>query len=98
IVLFLFAMLLSTRYLHETLDVSIRLGLRQARLAAQLEQSRDVAEAALAERSRAEATLQAAEERSRIILQYSPIGILHYDSELVITYCNDSIARIIDLP
>lgn len=98
ILLFLGAMLLSTRYLHETLDVSIRLGLIQARLAAQLEQSRDVAEAALAERKRAEVTLQAAEERSRIILQYSPIGILHYNSELIITYCNDSIARIIDLP
>jgi diguanylate cyclase (GGDEF)-like protein/PAS domain S-box-containing protein len=98
IVVFLAAMLLSTRFLHETLDVSIRLGLKQARLAGQLEQARDAAEAALAERKRAEATLQAAEERSRLILQYSPIGILHYNSELIITYCNDSIARIIDVP
>ena len=95
--IFLAGMLLSARYLHETLDVSIRLGLEQGRLVAQLEQARDVAVAALAERKRAEATLQASEERSRIILQYSPIGILHYDNELVVTYCNDRIARILQV-
>lgn len=94
VLIFLGGMLLSARYLHETLDVSIRLGLKQGRQAAQLEQARDTAEAALAERQRAEATLQASEERSRIILQYSPTGILHYDNELVVTYCNDRIARI----
>ena len=95
--IFLAGMLLSARYLHEILDVSIRLGLEQGRLVAQLEQARDVAEAALAERKRAEATLQASEERSRIILQYSPIGILHYDNELVVTYCNDRVARILQV-
>jgi diguanylate cyclase (GGDEF)-like protein/PAS domain S-box-containing protein len=97
IVIFLAGILLSTRYLHETLDVSIRLGLKQGRLVAQLEQARDVAEAALAERKLAEVTLQASEERSRIILQYSPTGILHYNNELVVTYCNDSIARILQV-
>ncbi len=97
IIIFLGGMLLSARYLHEMLDVSIRLGLKQGRLVAQLEQARDAAEAALAERKRAEVTLQASEERSRIILQYSPTGILHYDNELVVTYCNDRIARILQM-
>jgi diguanylate cyclase (GGDEF)-like protein/PAS domain S-box-containing protein len=95
--IFLGGMLLSARYLHEMLEVSIRLGLKQGRLVAQLEQARDVAEAALAERKRAELTLQASEERSRIILQYSPTGILHYNNELVVTYCNDRIARILQM-
>jgi diguanylate cyclase (GGDEF)-like protein/PAS domain S-box-containing protein len=98
VVIFLAGMLLSARYLHEMLDVAIRLGLKQGRLAAQLEQARDAAEAALAERKRAEVTLQASEQRSRIILQYSPTGILHYNNELVITYCNDRIARILQVP
>src|SRR5579859_3278667 len=97
IVIFLAGILLSTRYLQETLDVSIRLGLTQGRLVAQLEQARDAGEAALAERKRAEVTLQASEERSRIILQYSPTGILHYNNELVVTYCNDSIAQILQV-
>jgi diguanylate cyclase (GGDEF)-like protein/PAS domain S-box-containing protein len=97
IVIFLAGILLSTRYLHEMLDVSIRLGLTQGRVAAQLEQARDTAEAALAERKRAEVTLQASEERSRIILQYSPTGIMHYNNELVVTYCNDSIARMLQV-
>ena len=95
--IFLAAMLLSARYLHEVLDVSIRMGLEQGQLAAQLKQARDVAEAALAERKRAEVTLQVSEERSRIILQYAPIGILHYDKDLGVTYCNDRIARILEV-
>jgi diguanylate cyclase (GGDEF)-like protein/PAS domain S-box-containing protein len=98
VVIFLAAVMLSARYLHEMLDVAIRLGLTQGRLAAQLEQARDIAEAALAERKHAVATLGASEERSRIILQYSPIGILHYNDELVITYCNDRISRILRIP
>jgi diguanylate cyclase (GGDEF)-like protein/PAS domain S-box-containing protein len=95
IAIFLVAVLLSARYLHQTLDVSIRLGLKQGSLVAQFEQARDAAEAALVERKRTEATLQASEERSRIILQHSPTGILHYNNELVVTYCNDSIVRIL---
>jgi diguanylate cyclase (GGDEF)-like protein/PAS domain S-box-containing protein len=96
--IFLAGVHLSARYLHETLDVSIRLGLEQGRLAGQLEQARDAAEAALAERKRAEVTLQASEERSRIILQHSPTGILHYSNDLVVTYCNDRIAQIFQVP
>ncbi len=97
ILIFLGGMMLSARYLHEVLEVSIRLGLTQGRLVAQVEQARDTAEAALAERKRAQATLQASEQRSRIILQHSPTGILHYDNDLVVTYCNDRIVHILRL-
>ncbi|SPE29302.1 Diguanylate cyclase/phosphodiesterase with PAS/PAC sensor(S) [Burkholderiales bacterium] len=97
-IVFLAAVLVSARYLHKTLDVSIRLGLEQRRLAANLERARDTAETALAERKRAEETLQASEERYRLILQHSPTGILHYDNDLVVSYCNDRLAQIIQVP
>ena len=98
ILIFMAGMMLSARYLHEMLDVSIRLGLTQGRLVKQLEQARDTAEAALTERKRTELTLQASEERSRIILQYSPTGILHYNDELIVTYGNDRIAAMLGVP
>jgi diguanylate cyclase (GGDEF)-like protein/PAS domain S-box-containing protein len=97
-IVFLAAVLASARYLHQTLDVSIRLGLEQGRLVDNLSLARDAAEAALAERKQAEVTLQASEERYRLILQYSPTGILHYSSDLVITYCNDRLAQILQAP
>ena len=37
--------------------------------------------------------LQKSEGRYRLILQHSPTGILHYDRNLVITYCNDRFAQ-----
>ena len=43
---FLAAVLVSARYLHETLDASIRLGLEKSRLVENLEQARNAAEAA----------------------------------------------------
>lgn len=38
------------------------------------------------------------EERYRLILQHSPAGILHYNKELVITYCNDRFAQLVKAP
>lgn len=38
------------------------------------------------------------EERYRLLLQNSPLGILHYDRNLVITYANDRFAEIMQAP
>lgn len=89
------AALASARYLHETLDMAIRLSLEQTQQARALARARDASEAELAERLRAEATLHASEERYRLILEHSPTGIMHYDAGLVVTYCNDRLARIL---
>lgn len=40
--------------------------------------------------------LQQSEERYRLLLRYSPIGILHYDTDLIVTYCNDRFADILN--
>ena len=95
---FVGAVLASARYLHEMLDIALRLGLEQGHLANSLSQARDEAEAALAERKQAEATLHASEERYSLILQHSPTGILQYNPDLVITYCNDRLAQILQAP
>ncbi len=94
---FLATVIASARYLHETLDKAILLGLEQGRLAASLKNAHDDAEAALAERRQAEATLQSSEERYRRILQHSPTGILHYDNDLIITFCNDRLTQILQV-
>jgi diguanylate cyclase (GGDEF)-like protein/PAS domain S-box-containing protein len=97
-IVFLAAMVVSARYLHETLDVAIRLGLEKGRMVESLELARAAAEAALDERKQAEATLQASEGRYRLILQHSPTGILHYNNDLIITYCNNRLANILQAP
>lgn len=38
------------------------------------------------------------EERYRLILQHTPAGILHYNKELIITYCNDRFAQLLRAP
>jgi diguanylate cyclase (GGDEF)-like protein/PAS domain S-box-containing protein len=43
-----------------------------------------------------EEAVSASEERYRLLLNYSPIGILHYDTNLINTYCNDRLAGILD--
>ena len=42
-----------------------------------------------------EDVLQASEERYRLLLSHSPIGIMHYDPDLIITYCNNRFAEIL---
>lgn len=95
---FLITVVISARYLHETLDVSIRLGLEQRSLAEKFEYARDTAESALEQHKRTQSVLQASEERYRLILQYLPTGVLHYDRDLIVTYCNERLAEIIAVP
>jgi diguanylate cyclase (GGDEF)-like protein/PAS domain S-box-containing protein len=38
------------------------------------------------------------EERYRLILQHTPAGVLHYNNELIITYCNDHFAQVLKAP
>lgn len=47
---------------------------------------------------RAHAELQESKERYKQLLQHSPAGIFHYGSDLVISYCNDRFAQILNAP
>jgi len=39
--------------------------------------------------------VRASEERYRLLLNHSPVGIFHYDTDLIITYCNNRLADIL---
>jgi diguanylate cyclase (GGDEF)-like protein/PAS domain S-box-containing protein len=43
-----------------------------------------------------EEAVRASEERYRLLLNHSPIGIFHYDTNLINTYCNDRLACILN--
>ena len=47
------------------------------------------------EASERENAVRASEERYRLLLNHSPVGIIHYDTNLVITYCNDRFPEIL---
>ncbi len=42
-----------------------------------------------------EETVRTSKERYRLLLNHSPVGIFHYDTNLVITYCNECFADIL---
>ncbi|MFZ2171063.1 MAG: EAL domain-containing protein [Methylococcaceae bacterium] len=42
-----------------------------------------------------EETMRISEERYRLLLNHSPVGIFHFDTDLVITYCNERFADIL---
>lgn len=42
-----------------------------------------------------EEKVRESEERYRLLLSHLPVGIFHYDTNLVITYCNDRFAHIL---
>lgn len=47
---------------------------------------------------RGQSALKASEERYRTLLRFSPVGIVHYDNELKLTYANDRFAEIVNVP
>lgn len=47
------------------------------------------------EASSREAALRVSEQQYRLLLNHSPVGILHYDTNLIVTYCNDRLANIL---
>lgn len=42
-----------------------------------------------------EESIRSKEERYRLLLTHAPVGICHYDTHLVITYCNERFANIL---
>ncbi len=42
-----------------------------------------------------EEAVRTSEERYRLLLKHSPVGIFHYDKNLIITYCNESFSNIV---
>lgn len=49
----------------------------------------------ITERIRAEAALKESEEKYRLIFEYTPIGVVHFSIEGIITDCNDNFIKII---
>ncbi len=43
-----------------------------------------------------ERAVKESEERYRLLLNHSPVGIMHYDTHLTITYCNQRLADILN--
>ena len=78
---FMAAMLASARYLHQTLDVAIRLGLEQGRLAEHLDRTRAAAEAALAERLGLEETVRRERDFAESLIDTAKAIVLVLDTE-----------------
>ncbi|MBU1235597.1 MAG: diguanylate cyclase [Gammaproteobacteria bacterium] len=84
--------------LNETVGTAIRLRLEQQALLTTVERARDQAREMVAKLQEKDAALAESEERYRLILQHSPTGILHYNNDLIITYCNERFAEILEVP
>ena len=78
-VVFLAAMVSSARYLHETIDSAIQLGLEKSQIVDNLVSLSGATAAALTERNQALATLQVSEERLRLAFQTVRQAWFDYD-------------------
>jgi diguanylate cyclase (GGDEF)-like protein/PAS domain S-box-containing protein len=97
-IFFMVIVLRGATTLNETIGASIRLQLEQQALLTTVERTRDQAQTMVVDLREKEAALAESEERYRLILHHSPTGILHYSNELIITYCNERFAEIIEAP
>ena len=80
-VVFLISTLASARYLHETLDKAIRLGLEQRSLAGDLERAGQAAEAALSERTRLEEEMRRERDFAEGLIDTAQAIVLLLDTE-----------------
>jgi diguanylate cyclase (GGDEF)-like protein/PAS domain S-box-containing protein len=88
-VVFLAAMIASARYLHQTLDVAIRLGLEQGRLVENLKQAQAAAEAALSEQMK----LAESQRLLKAAVEQSNSSIVVTDSDARIIFVNSAFTR-----
>lgn len=97
-IFFMVIVLRGATTLNETVGASIRLQLEQQALLTTVERARDQAQTMVVDLREKEAALAESEERYRLILHHSPTGILHYNNDLIITYCNERFAEIVEVP
>jgi len=88
-IVFWVAMLASARYLHETLDVAIRLALEQGRLVENLEHARSAAEAELGEREK----LTESQRLLTAAVEQSNASIVVTDADARIIFVNAGFSR-----
>lgn len=71
----------------------VEVALRRAELLGQLRLVAAVRD--ISQRKMADAALRTSEDRYALILQKSPVGIVHFDAQWMVTFCNERFAEIV---